>query len=684
LERLSRLSKLAPDSRSAAVRLLLLSSSSGRVVLTRIVYRRRFYLRATRRWRRYWRRSVRGSQACDDQFRRVRATRSTRSDWRPLWRWCFDSRLWGSRRSTQHSGQRNGDGGLCDDDCDGTAGGRREASSRQPDGAPVPVDHLHASVLSLVVRGKCLFFHFPLFRTKLTLSRLQELRLQDYQANRKAPSATPAFGSAFGASSTPAFGASQPSTGGGLFGQTSSTPAFGASNTTSTFGQPAAGGGLFGSSGISTFGQPATSQPAAGGGLFGAATSQPAQTGGLFGATPTSTPFGQPAAAAPTSTFGGFGATAPKPATTGFSFGGGATTTPATGGGLFGAASQPAQPASNPFGQPAQPASGGLFGQPAQPAGGAAPSFSFGSFLSPLPPLSLFPTDQASSNRSTSGRETLSLRLDSYLCTGFWRWCRCYRSEAGVQLRWGAGGWRDGRRIVRRRTDECGARFVLFSFLHSHFETNPLLLQPSELLPLPPLAEDCSVNPLNPPAERTPSVREGCSVLSPPPRLVLDSSALLSRRLEEDCSGAAPLSLSKARRSSDRQLPAVDLVGRSSVVSSNNSSSSSNSNSRKPTLPPTTPTPTARTPFSPLPALPPFALSRRRRSLPSTLPSVVRPLAVRRPRSPAFEASAPARPPRRLTVLLSDSTRVSVTPSPPRPRLPLVLPVELEDLLSSS
>ncbi|BGP16122.1 hypothetical protein JCM10213v2_004116 [Rhodosporidiobolus nylandii] len=199
----------------------------------------------------------------------------------------------------------------------------------------------------------------------------EELRWQDYQANRKTPSAPPGFGSAFGASTTPAFGASSTgTTGGGLFGGASSTPTFGASNTSTGFGASNTGGGLFGAAsntGTSAFGQPATSQPAAGGGLFGSTPAAPATGGGLFGATSgtTSSPFGQPAASS-TPAFGGFGASnAAKPATTGFSFGTpAASAAPATGG-LFGS-SQPAQPAANPFGQPAQSATGGgLFGQPA-------------------------------------------------------------------------------------------------------------------------------------------------------------------------------------------------------------------------------------------------------------------------------------------------------------------------------
>ncbi|GAA6059259.1 hypothetical protein JCM10212_006652 [Sporobolomyces blumeae] len=210
----------------------------------------------------------------------------------------------------------------------------------------------------------------------------EELRLQDYQAGRKGPTAQPGFGGGFGASTTPAFGApAQPASSGGLFGSSSTTPAFGAAAPAASTGfgsAPTTGGGLFGSSGTSAFGQPATSQSAAGGGLFGSAPTQPATSGGLFGSSGTGG-FGQPAANTSTPSFGGFGAQAPKPATTGFSFGSNSTTTPAsTGGSLFGStpAAATSQP-SNPFGQPAAPATGGLFGS-AQPATSAAPSFSFG------------------------------------------------------------------------------------------------------------------------------------------------------------------------------------------------------------------------------------------------------------------------------------------------------------------
>lgn len=123
----------------------------------------------------------------------------------------------------------------------------------------------------------------------------EELRAQDYQANRKTAAAGPATGgfgatNAFGApANTGGFG--QPastSTGFGAFGQNNNNNAnkpfgsggfgaFGANNTntgttTNAFGQPAAS--------TNAFGQPANATTSTGFGAFG----QPAQNTGGFGA----------------------------------------------------------------------------------------------------------------------------------------------------------------------------------------------------------------------------------------------------------------------------------------------------------------------------------------------------------------------------------------------------------------
>lgn len=150
---------------------------------------------------------------------------------------------------------------------------------------------------------------------------LEEIRIEDYTANRKGPQAGGMPGNAGGG----LFGAAAP-TSGGLFGAPASQPSTGlfgqqqpAANTLGGFGTPAPNQNLGG------FGQPQNS-------AFG--QTAPAQSTGLFGK-----PFSAPA----TSTaFGGFGAAAPANANAN----------------LFGA---------KPFGQQ----SGGLFGQTAQVSGGS-------------------------------------------------------------------------------------------------------------------------------------------------------------------------------------------------------------------------------------------------------------------------------------------------------------------------
>lgn len=188
----------------------------------------------------------------------------------------------------------------------------------------------------------------------------EELRLQDYQANRKNPQAATGFGGAGFGAPTPAFGAPAPAN--NIFG--AAAGGFGAPATPAATGFGAPQASIFGSGG--GFGQPA---PAAN--MFGAAPAAPAggMFGGGFGAAPAAPAFGAPAA-------GGLFGQAPKPASL-FNFGGAAAAPAPAAGGLFG------QPQQGAFGAPA-PAAGGLFGQPAQPAAGG---FSFGA---PKPAGGLF------------------------------------------------------------------------------------------------------------------------------------------------------------------------------------------------------------------------------------------------------------------------------------------------------
>ncbi|KAL1662278.1 nucleoporin autopeptidase-domain-containing protein [Schizophyllum commune] len=189
----------------------------------------------------------------------------------------------------------------------------------------------------------------------------EEIRVQDYAQNRKAPTAgATGFGqSAFGAAAQPAAGgifgaAAQPQQQPSAFGST--TGGFG--STGSAFG----GGGAFGAqnnqqqqpatTGFGGFGQTQPQQPASTGfGAFGQSQpAAPATGGGLFGG---GSAFGSTANnQAKPAGFNGFGSTATN---TGSAFGSGTSAfgqpaQPATGGGLFGANNNTQQQPSTGFG----------------------------------------------------------------------------------------------------------------------------------------------------------------------------------------------------------------------------------------------------------------------------------------------------------------------------------------------
>lgn len=215
---------------------------------------------------------------------------------------------------------------------------------------------------------------------------LEELRIDDYIANRRAPTTTSGL---FGSSTST-------NTGTSIFGSTSAKPSlFGSSTTSSSpFGSTTQGTSLFGqnsnaSQGTSLFGNkptgsifgsPATSTSTFGstsGGLFGSTTggstfgtNQPQQTGSLFGGSA----FGSAAATTSSFTFGSTTNTTSTP------FG---QTGTSTSGGLFG--SNPSTSTGGLFGKPAgtspfsfgnssntgfgQTSSGGLFGSTQKPGG---------------------------------------------------------------------------------------------------------------------------------------------------------------------------------------------------------------------------------------------------------------------------------------------------------------------------
>ncbi|CAH1777571.1 unnamed protein product [Owenia fusiformis] len=199
---------------------------------------------------------------------------------------------------------------------------------------------------------------------------LEELRVDDYLANRKGPQAgAAATGGMFGQTqaATGGFNLSQPKPTG--FGASFGTSATSTASTGGLFGTTQQSGGLFGAqkTGFGTttttssgglfgggFGNPSTSTAA--GGLFGA--TQQAKPGGLFGAS-TSTQAGTLFGAGTSTQSTGFGAT-PGFGTAGATTGGFGATGFGTKTG-FGTSTA----TTTGFGQPQQAAAGGFFGKPA-------------------------------------------------------------------------------------------------------------------------------------------------------------------------------------------------------------------------------------------------------------------------------------------------------------------------------
>ncbi|XP_054270044.1 nuclear pore complex protein Nup98-Nup96 isoform X2 [Macrosteles quadrilineatus] len=196
---------------------------------------------------------------------------------------------------------------------------------------------------------------------------LEELRLEDYAANRKGPQqGVQPSGGLFGSTPQPSlFGAGASNTTGtgtGLFGATENKPLFGNTNTSIGFGQTS---NVFGNTGNSLFGKPTTATPA-----FGTPTTTTSSF--AFNSTPNSNPFGSNMAQV-------------KPFGTSQPLFGTATSQPNTGFGSqtpgFGST----------FGQPATQSTS-LFGQqPAKPAFGTATTpFSFGQSSTTTAGTSLF------------------------------------------------------------------------------------------------------------------------------------------------------------------------------------------------------------------------------------------------------------------------------------------------------